>query len=118
MNKPIQPRGSESLRKIINKLQGVDFHGPEEFAMFLKKEDARLTADDLIAFGYFLTTRIPRSEGQSYIPEWLARAFAALIEGVSLKTICDPWAGIGFLVAMLREASGASEALAMTKNTG
>lgn len=118
MNQPTQPRGSENLRKVLGKLRGVSFHRPEEFAEFLKKEDARFTADDLIDFGYILTTRIHRGEGQFYIPQWLARAFAAVIEGLSPKTICDPWAGIGFLVAILREASGASDALAITQNTG
>lgn len=118
MNKPTQPRGSENLWKILDKLRGVDFRRPEEFAEFLKKEDAQFSADDLIAFGYILTTRIHRSEGQFYVPEWLARAFAALAEGVSPRTICDPWAGIGFLVAVLREASGASEAMAITQNSG
>lgn len=118
MNTPTQPRGSENLWKILDKLRGVDFRRPEEFAEFLKKEDARFSADDLIAFGYILTTRIHRSEGQFYVPEWLARAFAALTEGMSPKTICDPWAGIGFLVAVLREASGASDALAITQNSG
>ncbi len=118
MNKPTQARGSENLWKILDKLRGVDFRRPEEFAEFLKKENAHFSADDLIAFGYILTTRIHRSEGQFYVPEWLARAFAAITEGSSPKTICDPWAGIGFLMAVLREASGASEALAITQNTG
>jgi len=118
MNTPTQPRGSENLSKILDKLRGVDFRRPEEFAEFLKQEDARFTTDDLIAFGYILTTRIHRSEGQFYVPEWLVRAFAALTEGRSPKTICDPWAGIGFLIAVLREASGASQALAITQNTG
>ncbi len=118
MNKPTQPRGSENLWKILDKLRGVDIRRPEEFAEFLKKEDAQFSADDLIAFGYILTTRIHRSEGRFYVPEWLARAFAALAEGISPRTICDPWAGIGFLVAVLREASGASEAVAITQNSG
>ncbi len=100
------------------KLRGVDFRRPEEFAEFLKKEKAEFSADDLIAFGYILTTRIHRSEGQFYVPEWLARAFASLAEGISPKTICDPWAGIGFLAAVLQEASGAIETLAITQNTG
>lgn len=118
MNKPNQPRGSENLKKILGKLSGVDFRRPEEFAEFLKKEDAQLSADDLIAFGYTLTTRIHRSEGQFYLPEWLARAFAMLVEGISPRTIYDPWAGIGFLVAVLREASGARDAVAITQNSG
>jgi hypothetical protein len=118
MSNPTQPRGSENLRKILDKLRGVDFRQPEELAEFLKNENAHLSADDLIAFGRILTSRIHPSEGQVYVPEWLARAFAALTEGSSPNTICDPWAGIGFLVAVLTEACGASEALAITQNAG
>jgi len=118
MNKPTQPRGSENLWKILDKLRGVDLRRPEELAEFLKKEDAQFSADDLIAFGYILSTRIHRSEGRFYVPEWLARAFAALAEGISPKTICDPWAGIGFLIAVLRETSKASKAVAITQNSG
>lgn len=118
MNKPTQQRESDNLLKIMDKLRGVDFRHPEEFAEFLKKEDAHFAADDLIAFGYSLTTRILRSGGQFYVPEWLARAFAAITEGTSPRALCDPWAGIGLLVSALREASGASEALAITENTG
>ena len=118
MNKPTQSRGSENLLKMLDKLPGEDFCRPEDLAEFLKKEEAQFSADDLIAFGYILSTRIHRSEGQFYVPEWLARAFAALAEGISPRTICDPWAGIGFLVAVLREASGASEAMAITQNSG
>jgi hypothetical protein len=103
---------------ILEKLRGVEFRRPEEFAEFLKKEKAHFSADDLIAFGYILTTRIHRSEGQFCVPEWLARAFASLAEGISPNSICDPWAGIGFLAAVLQEASGASETLAITQNIG
>jgi len=100
----------------MEKVRGMEFPGPGEFAEFLKKEDARFSADDLITAGHILTTRFRDSDGQFYFPEWLARAFVALIEGIPLKTICDPWAGLGFLVAVLSETSRASEALAFTKN--
>ena len=99
-------------------LRGAEFSRFEEFAEFLKKEDAQFSADDLIALGYILTTRIHRGRGQLYVPEWLARAFAALAGGIAPRTICDPWAGIGFLVAVLREATGASEAMAITRDFG
>ncbi len=63
MDKPGQPSASENLKQILAKLKGVEFRRPEEIAEFLRKENARFSADDLIAFGYILTTRIHRSEG-------------------------------------------------------
>ena len=109
---------NEKLRKTLSKLKGVQFHRPEELAEFLRKEDVRFSAHDLIALGHILATRFGRSAGTLHVPEWLAGVFSALIEGASPKTICDPWAGIGFLVGVLREASRPEEAVAFTPNQG
>ena len=117
MNKLTHTRGSENLRNIIDKLIGIEFRSAGELAEFLKKENAHFSADDLIIFSHFLTTRILRSQGQHCVPEWLARVFAGLIAEVSPKLICDPWAGNGFLTAVLQEASGASKTIAITQNT-
>jgi hypothetical protein len=109
---------NEAVRITLSKIKGVDFRGPEELAEFLKKEGVRFSAHDLIVFGYILATRFGRSAGTFYLPEWLAEVFSTLIEGVSPKTICDPWAGIGFLIGVLREVSKAKTTIAFTQNQG
>jgi hypothetical protein len=98
MNKTDHQIINEKVRNALSKLSGVEFHGLEELAKCLKKEDVRFSAHDLIAIGYFLATRFGRSGGLFYVPNWLAGVFSALIEGISPKTICDPWAGAGLLV--------------------
>src|SRR5436305_1778021 len=118
MNKPDHQIVNEKVRNALSKLKGVEFHGPEELAEFLKKEDVRFSADDLIAFGYVLATRFGRSGGLFYVPNWLAGVFSALIEGVSPRTICDPWAGIGLLVGVLREAARPKETFAFSPSQG
>lgn len=109
---------NENLWNVLDKLRGAEFRGPEELATFLKTEHVRLSSDDLNAIGRFLATRFGRSGGVFYVPEWLAGVFAALTEGVSPKTICDPWAGIGFLIGLLLEASNPRETLAFTPIQG
>ena len=114
MDTPDHQPINEKLRNALSKLMGVEFRGPDELAKFLKKENVHFSAHDLTAFGYVLATRFGRSGGLFYVPNWLAEAFSALIESVSPKTICDPWAGIGLLVGVLREAAQPNDAFAFT----
>ena len=109
---------NEKVRNALSKLKGIEFRGPEELAEFLKKENVRFSANDLIVFGHLIATRFGRSAGLFHVPDWLARVFSALIEGISPKTICDPWAGIGLLLGFLREASRPKEVFAFTPNQG
>jgi hypothetical protein len=51
-----------------------------------------------------------------HVPEWLAGVFAALAKDVSPKIVCDPWAGLGFLVGVLRETCQPKVAVAFTRN--
>ena len=50
----------KELWKVFDKLRGVEFHGPEELAEFLKYENIHFTADELVAFGTILATRYKR----------------------------------------------------------
>jgi hypothetical protein len=118
MNKFDHQLINEKVRNALSKLKGIEFHGPKELAEFLKKEDVHFSSQDLIVFGHTLATRFGRSGGTFHVPDWLAGVFSALIEGVSPKTICDPWAGIGLLLGVLREASRPKEAFAFTPNQG
>lgn len=118
MSKPDQRLNNDKLWGLLDKLRGIDFHRLEELAEFLKKENVQFSADDLIIFGHFLATQLGRSYGTFHVPDWLISVFSALIEGISPKIICDPWAGIGLLVGNLREKSLSKEAAAFTKNHG
>ncbi len=99
----------------IDAIRGLEFRSPEEFAQFLTEQGVCFTPNELIVSSLLLNTRICDG-GQSYLPEWLARCFTSLSKGISAKTICDPWAGIGILIAALQEATEAQEATAITKS--
>lgn len=107
---------NERLRETLNKLRGVELRGPEELANFLKREGVQFSGDDLSTWGWFLTSRFGRYAGTFQVPDWLAAVFRRLIEDSSPKSICDPWAGIGFLIGVLRETPGVRESLAHTQN--
>jgi hypothetical protein len=112
-----QQETDKRVWEIADRLRGREFRGPEHVAAFLQAEHAELSASELIALGYILVTRFGRYMATTYVPEWLAGAVTSLLKGSSPKTICDPLAGIGVLIGVLREALSPQTALALTWNT-
>jgi hypothetical protein len=109
---------NDKLWKTFDKLRGSELRGPDNLAEFFRKEGVTFSTEDLATWGKFLAARFGPAGGMHYIPEWLAGAFVALARDVSPKTICDPWAGIGFLIAVLHEGCQPREAAALTQNRG
>lgn len=107
---------NKELWQKFDQLRSSPFSGHEGLADYFQKEGIRFTAQDLATWGQFLSARFGRSGGEVHVPEWLAGVFCALAKEVSPKTICDPWAGVGFLIGALREACLPEQALAFTRN--
>jgi hypothetical protein len=105
----------ELLRK-FDQLRSFPFSGHEGLVDYFQKQGVRYAAQDLATWGQFLSARFGRSGLEFHVPEWLAGVFCALAKEVSPKTICDPWAGAGFLIGALREACLPEQALAFTQN--
>jgi hypothetical protein len=106
---------SKELWHILDKIRGVEFQGPEGLAELLQNEGVHFSTQEVNTLGQFLATRLGRHNGVLHIPEWLAGVFAKLTEGLSTPIICDPWAGIGLLVAVVRESIQAKDVLAFTQ---
>ncbi|MFN0076933.1 MAG: hypothetical protein ACKVY0_10690 [Prosthecobacter sp.] len=100
----------------FDQLRKLPFSGHEGLADFFRKEGIRFASKDLPTWGQFLSARFGRSGGEVHVPEWLAGVFCALAKEASPKTICDPWAGLGFLIEALREACQPEQAVAFTQN--
>ncbi len=108
---------NSNLKNKLSKLKGIQFDGPEELAKFLQEEKIQLSAEELVSSGYYiLMSRLRRSVESFYLPKWLAGVFSALIEGSTPKIMCDPWAGSGLLIGVLRELSLPKAAFAFTPN--
>src|SRR5712692_3419144 len=106
---------NEKQLKLLDKLRGSELRSPEELAELLKKENIQFSAKDLSFWGMILATRF-RYGGIAHVPEWLAEVFCVLSTADSAKAICDPCAGVGILIGILREATQATEAIAGTRN--
>jgi hypothetical protein len=107
---------TDQLWNTLNKLRSSPLSKPEEIAEFFEKEGIRFAPQDVATWGQFFASRYGRAGGMFQIPEWLAEVFRALAKESSAERICDPWAGIGFLVAILREACQATAAFAFTQD--
>lgn len=107
---------NQQLWKKLDKLRSLPSTGHDGLAEFFKKEGVRFSTSDLATWGQFLSTRFGRAGGMLQVPEWLAGVFASLAKDVFPKTICDPWAGVGFLVGVLSEACQPKVAVAFTQN--
>ena len=106
---------NQELREKFDRLRTLPFTGSEGLAEFFRKEGVRFSPRDLGAWGQFFAARFGRSGGTFHIPEWLAAVFSALAKEASPKSICDPWAGAGFLVEVLRASCQPKEVLAFTQ---
>lgn len=90
-------------------------NGHKALADFFRKEGIRFDTKDRTTWGQFFSARFELAGGETQVPEWLAGVFCTLAKDVSPKTICDPWAGAGFLAEALREACQPARALAVTR---
>jgi hypothetical protein len=102
----------------LGQRRNVPFSRAEKVAEFFEKEGIRFDPADLDAWGNSWLPRVWPVGRAHHIPEWLAHAFVELTKGVSPKAICDPWAGVGFLIGVLRQACGPKEAIALTQDNG
>jgi hypothetical protein len=107
---------NKELWQKLEQLRHLPSCGHEELANFFEKEGIRFTTRDLTTWGPFWSARFSRFGETVHFPGWLADVFCVLAKEGSPKTICDPWAGIGFLVGALREACQPAKSLAFTQN--
>ncbi len=107
---------NKDLWQMFDQLRDLPSAGHEGLVEFFKKEGVRFAAKDLGTWGKFFSARFGRSGGMLHVPEWLAGVFCDLAKDCSPRTICDPWAGAGFLVEALREACQPDQATAFTQN--
>jgi hypothetical protein len=54
--------------------------------------------------------------GQYYVPQLLTPVLSELLHDRSGGTVCDPWAGVGSVLSLAREATQATKAIAITQN--
>ena len=90
---------------------------PQVLAKRLAELHLSPSAGDVAEVGS-LIGRFLGDRGVFPVPQFLLPVFSALIGGRHDKTICDPWAGIGTILATAQEATKAGKAIAIVQDEG
>lgn len=56
------------------------------------------------------------SSSSYYVPQFVLDVIGRLLENYEARTVCDPWAGLGAVIATLQDTTSARKALAFTRN--
>lgn len=88
---------------------------PLLLASRISDQNLNLSASDVAEVG-LLIVRFFGDRGVFPVPPLLLPIVSALVKDRHPKTICDPWAGIGTLLATVRETTEAPTAIAIVEN--
>jgi len=108
-------------KELLNELiRNEVVHGAQRFdadklAKKLQELGITVTLADVPAVIQALSTGSP-SAGLYYVPQYILDVIGKLLEGHEVRVVCDPWAGLGAVIAALQVTTLAKKALAFTKN--
>jgi hypothetical protein len=109
---------SRALVSIFDEFRsGRERLSPGGLAKRISEKHLSLSAGDIAEVGG-LIRRFLGDHGIFPVPLFLPRVISALIQDREDNTICDPWAGMGTILATAREATKATKAIAIVQNEG
>jgi len=106
---------NKNLIQRFDRLNSMPFTGYEGLADYFSKEGICFISNDLTDWKTFFAARLGMAGGTIIVPEWLIEVFCVIAKDISPKRICDPWAGTGFLIEMLRDRCQSENAIAFTR---
>lgn len=114
----MNPELLNALRRLRNEMaHGLAPVDPAKLAERLKSLGISIPTEqlpDLIPT--ILQTFGGRNAGHLHIPPVLSDVVAKLLEGRSTRTLCDPWAGLGTMLAIAQRATSSPRCIAFNLN--
>ncbi|HMS07868.1 MAG TPA: hypothetical protein PKE66_00110 [Pyrinomonadaceae bacterium] len=107
---------NKELWQKLERLHSLPIGGSEGLADYFRNEGIRFSSKDLATWTHFWASRFGLLGQGVPVPEWLAGVFCSLAKEASPRSICDPWAGSGFLIGAMSEACQPEQAVAITHN--
>ena len=107
---------STTVWQKLDRLRSHGFRNTEELAAVLQKEGINLSPSELPDLGKYLAGNLGQHGGLFPVPDWLAAVFSTLAQGRAANSLCDPWAGIGILIGVMRETTKAKTVIAFEPN--
>jgi hypothetical protein len=113
----MKPELFNELRKLRNEINhGAVSADPVALANRLSALGLSIPAEELPELIPTILKTFVGQAGVYYVPHLLVQVLAKILEGRSATVACDPWAGIGTVLATARDAVHATKALAFTQN--
>ena len=104
---------AHELRKLIEKFRATAVStNPVELAKAIRASGMRGSAPELAA----LIALTSSQAAINYVPLVLLELVSQILENQKVRTICDPWAGFGALIAAIQDAKRPEHALGFTSN--
>ena len=108
----------DKLRMLRNEVaHGTYGFNPTKLAKRLSEMGLSIPAADLPEFTTLLLQGFGREAGLYYVPQRILSVIEKLLDGRSASVVCDPWAGLGIVLASVCEITQATRALDFTKNS-
>lgn len=105
------------LRKLRNEIvHGVHRLNSADLAKRFSELGLSVPECDLPHFTSILLHVFGRDAGLYYVPKSILALLPKLIEERSIDIICDPWAGIGGILASVQETTQSTKAFALSQN--
>ncbi len=89
-----------------------------DLAERLKEMGVVVAPSDLPALIPALLPGFGPESGRYNVPQVLLQSLSSILGGRSAHIVCDPWAGLGIIVASVQDATKAGKAFALTQNQG
>lgn len=90
---------------------------PTIFADRISELGLSFSAAELPALTQSILKAFGGRGGEHFVPQLLTQVVTKILKGRSADVVCDPWAGLGVMLATIREATHSTKAFAFTQNT-
>lgn len=101
---------------IFDEMRGQEFD-PTIFATRVSELGLSFSAAELAELTQSILKAFGGRGGEHFVPQLLTQVVTKILKGRSADVVCDPWAGLGAMLATVREATHSTKAFAFTQNT-
>ena len=109
---------NRDMRNIFDEMRnsGKGFE-PTVFADRISELGLSFSAAELPELTQSILKAFDGRGGEHHVPQLLTQVVTRILKGRSADVVCDPWAGLGTMLATVREATNSTKAFAFTQNT-
>ena len=107
---------NRDVRNIFDEMRGQEFE-PTVFATRVSELGLSFSAAELLELIQSIQKAFGNRGGEHHVPQILMQVVIEILKGRSAEVVCDPWAGLGAMLATVREATHSTKAFAFTQNT-